>query len=950
VNETSGDEDAIGIGLTDPALLAETVGGDPRISGAAAGAPPKLDRGRAIGRYLIVGRLGAGGMGVVLRAFDPDLDRSVAIKVVSVRAGDGVSDTLQIRDRLMREAQAIARISHPNVIAVYDVGLCDAAGDPIDDAADAALVYVAMEFVDGNTLGAWCKAPGRTWVEIRDAYVAAGRGLAEAHAAGLIHRDFKPDNVMVGRDGRVRVLDFGLARALSHTPTVRHEDVADLRTGQSDSLDKSMTVAGAVMGTPAYMSPEQHIGAPTDDKSDQFSFCVALFEALYGQRPFEGETVAALSFNVLQGRVVRPEGMASAAPMFVQRALLRGLLVDTQARFESMEALLRALTVDPSRRRRRWWLAAGAVGVLTLGAGLGARVAAEDPVAPPPAPCTGAAAAIDPVWNDARRSTIGDAFEATGRAYARGTWSRAAEVIDARTTAWIAEHTAACRATRVTAEQSEAKMDQRVACLERQRRDLDALLTALSRADDDGVRRAIDAVHKLPTPDRCVTPHDPGAPPRDPQDATFAAAIDDALPPITAAMELGRTEEARAALAPWVAPTDALDHPPVTARVRQLQAMLSDEPKVTRRLLEEALWAAMAAGDDETAARVAGRLVEAVGYALADREGGERWLAFARAVLQRTGGDRRTEAQIDTAEGATLVAAGRYEDALAVHERSREYWAAQEGGADGLAHVLLDMSAAQVQLGRIDEAIASSSQALELRRQVYGEDHPQVAAALREVGNASAAAQDFDAALPKMQEALRIQRAASGGRSIDVAVLLDDIGRILRRRGDLDGAIRNHTDALEIWQEVLGDPHADLAVSLLNIGYTLVAAGRYEDALAQQRRALAMFEAALGAEHPYLVYASNSVGSSLVELSRFAEARPVLEHALTLTHLSVDPTLFAETKFTLSHALVDDPSATAADRARARALATEARESYRTQPERWRPQIGQIDEWLRKHA
>ncbi len=911
---------------------------------------PTLERGRAIGRYLIVERLGAGGMGVVLRAFDPDLDRSVAIKLVGVESAGGEHDTLQVRERLLREAQAMARLSHPNVIAVYDVGLCDADGGPIDDPAEASLVYVAMEYVDGVTLRQWSDGQTRPWAQVRECYAAAGRGLAAAHAAGLIHRDFKPDNVMVGDDGRVRVLDFGLARALGKTPTVRDAELADLRSGQLESLDRSMTAAGAVMGTPAYMSPEQHLGAPTDDKSDQFSFCVAMFEALYGKRPFRGDTLAALSLHVMQGKIEIPDD-APSVPGFVHRALVRGLEVDADKRFVSMDALLRALYADPAKRRRRWWQVGAIVGVLGLGAGIGARLSGSgaDPTTPPE-PCTGAADAFAKVWNDARRTTVGDAFSRSQRAYAADTWARAATAIDAQAQAWIDEHTAACRATRVTGEQSEAKMDERIGCLVDQRDRLDALLGAMTRADDDSVARAIDAVRSLPPPDRCRSPPDAGAAPSDPDRARWAAAVEAALPPIRAAIDLGRFDEARAALAPWVAPTDALDHPPVTAAVRSLQAELADAPKLERDLLEGSLWAATAAGDSQRALGLTTRLAIAVGYRLADRDGGERWLAFGRALLRRRGDDPDARAHLDGAEGTILVAAGQYADALVAHGRARDHWAQDERAATRLANVLLDMGAAHVALGNVDEAIALDKEALRLRRTVYGDEHPVIAAALRELGNAIGHTPDTDAALPKLQEALTIRRATNGADSTDVAILLDDIGRMLRRKGDLQGAIEHHEQALKIWEAKLGDPHADLAVSLLNIGYTFAAAGRHDEALTHQQRALQMFEAALGPEHPYIVYASNSVGASLVRLARFEEARPVLRRALTLTHVSVDPTLFAETKFTLANALADDPAATRAERVESVQLAKAARDSYATQAQRWGPQIEQIDAWLAERS
>src|SRR3954469_19947733 len=210
-----------------------------------------------------MGLLGRGGMGVVLSAYDPLLDRRVALKLLRPGAFPGVSEQ-EGRARLQREAQAMARLAHPNVVAVHDVGTV---GEQL---------FIAMEYVDGQTLTAWRSSAERDWRAIVLMYLGAGSGLQAAHAAGMVHRDFKPDNVLIGSDGRPRVGDFGLVSV-----TRASEGAATTEAGT--------TRHGAIMGTPGYMSPEQVRGEPSDAQSDQFSFCVALYEALYGQRPFAAE-------------------------------------------------------------------------------------------------------------------------------------------------------------------------------------------------------------------------------------------------------------------------------------------------------------------------------------------------------------------------------------------------------------------------------------------------------------------------------------------------------------------------------------------------------------------------------------------------------------------------------------------------------------------------------------
>ncbi len=901
-----------------------------------------LRRGSALGRYLIVDRLGAGGMGVVYRAFDPDLDRSIALKLVSVDShGDSESD--QERARLLREAQAMARLSHPNVIPVFDVGILDQA------------VFVAMELVDGVTLRQWLRERERSVAEILEVFREAGRGLAAAHAADLIHRDFKPDNVMVGHDGRVRVLDFGLARATG-SATTQSQEVDDLRVSAPGSLERSMTVAGAVMGTPAYMSPEQHLGAPVDAAADQFALCVAMFEALFGARPFGGDTLATLSLAVLQGKITVPPGARSKAPAWLLAVLTRGLSVDAEARYPSMHALLEALSHDPARRRRRWALGGGAVAVLAVGTVAGAWLAGGTP-APSTAPpmCTGASEAFASTWSPTRRDAIGEAFVATGLPYAAATWSATAARIDAVAEAWIAQHTEACRATRVTGQQSDALMDLRMACLDRQRQRVDALATAMAEPDAEGIGRAFDAARHLPDPARCGDVEALRARIPQPDDPAALAQLQELRPAIaqvTAQLALGHPRAAREQLEPLLPQVESLDFPPLSAEALRLHADLQDETgdvKDARRTLERAYAAATAAGDARWAATIAHALAFTVGYQLADADGGLRWVELGRASLRRLGGDADLAALLDGAEGSTLVAAGRDEEALVAHGRARDHWRAIDPNSPDLAAVLDSIGAVHVRRGEIDTAVELHREALALKRAAYGERHPQVAASARELGAALSQAHRYPEARTQLELALEINRESRGGQTQYVATLLDDIGRILRRQDKLDEAIEHHRQALEIWEAVLGDAHPDLGVSVLNVGYTLNAAGRFADALAQFERALTIFEGSVGKDHPYVVYASNSIASANIDLERYAVAQVHLERVLGMD-VQVDPTLIAETQFMLTHALFGQADSTAADRARGRTLAAQALTSYRTQAERWGPQIAKIEAWLTEHG
>jgi tetratricopeptide (TPR) repeat protein/TolB-like protein len=299
--------------------------------------------GTKVGRFLVEGQLGSGGMGVVYAAHDRELDRRIALKVLK-----GAVDEEQ-RLRLMREGQAMARVTHENVITVHEVGI------------EGSIVFLAQELLDGGTLREWLETK-HTQAEILAKFVAAGRGLAAAHRAGLVHRDFKPDNVLLGKDGRVRVSDFGLARSLVSvdvmTETVPGGSPID-PLGQTSKTEvdlanpmMTMTRTGAVMGTPLYMSPEQHLGKNADARSDQFSFCVALYQALYGDVPFAGKTAPALADAVIDGRMQPPPKSASV-PSRIRKILLRGLATNPADRYPTMDALIADLTFEPGKRRRR---------------------------------------------------------------------------------------------------------------------------------------------------------------------------------------------------------------------------------------------------------------------------------------------------------------------------------------------------------------------------------------------------------------------------------------------------------------------------------------------------------------------------------------------------------------------------------------------------------------------
>jgi tetratricopeptide (TPR) repeat protein/predicted Ser/Thr protein kinase len=323
---------------------------------SASSAHGTLPRGSMVSRYVLLGLVGSGGFGEVYSAYDPQLDRRVALKLMhaSIKKRDGS------RDQLQSEAKALARLNHENVLRVYDFG------DHEDD------VFLTMEFIDGQTLKDWFGATNRSWMEVRDVMVAAGRGLAAAHHAHIVHADFKPHNILIDRRNRVLVADFGLARAM-----YGHERaLEDPAFGLDDAQRLQAASANAdprprYAGSPAYMAPEQFRGQ-LDERSDQYSFCVTLFEGLFGRRPFLQTTLAELRIAVMAGEIVWPEP-GHGVPSWICDVLVRGLALRPQERFASMDELLAALVsepVAPSHRRRNIFLVGSATVALSLAVGV----------------------------------------------------------------------------------------------------------------------------------------------------------------------------------------------------------------------------------------------------------------------------------------------------------------------------------------------------------------------------------------------------------------------------------------------------------------------------------------------------------------------------------------------------------------------------------------------------
>ncbi len=490
----------------------------------------ELSPGARLGRYVILKHLGHGGMGVVYLAFDGELERRVAIKVLRAEATAGLSAG-ETRARLLREAQAMAKVSHPNVVSVYDVGTFG------ND------VFIAMEYVRGTTLREWryqTKPRPRALVEM---YIQAGRGLEAAHAAGILHRDFKSDNVLVDEQGHAKVLDFGLARLEERTEEAseKTDKIALSETGvdHKAGLSTPITRVGSILGTPAYMAPEQILGETATARSDQFAFCVALYEAICGVLPFEGESLTTLASNIYSARI-RPVPSGVRCPRGVRRVIVRGLDGTANKRFVSMSELLEALERALGAPVR--WLARG--GAVAMAAGMTALVALRPG---PPKVCRGAEQELAPAWSAARAEEVRRAFKATGSELADEAFAHTKPILDKYAASWIAASTDACEATRVRGTQSSEALDLRMGCLGQRSKELKATVNLLAHADDKTLDRSVEAAARLTPVDSCSDVSVLRAPFAPPKDEAQRRAVDDArkrLADVQALLNAAKFDEA----------------------------------------------------------------------------------------------------------------------------------------------------------------------------------------------------------------------------------------------------------------------------------------------------------------------------------------------------------------------------------------------------------------------
>ncbi len=884
-----------GVTLGGHTLMAPTMGGSPA-------APTSAAAGTTIGRFLVIEELGRGGMGVVHAAYDPELDRKVAIKVLIPRAD---VDRGELEARFRREAQAMARLVHPNVVTVLEVG--------VDGRLDPARLFVAMEYVDGGTLRAWLGERERRTDEILDVFTAAARGLAAAHAAGIVHRDFKPDNVLVDRTGHTRVTDFGLARAFGAARTPAAD--GSTTTPHGLLLSGDLTADDTVVGTPSYMAPEQLGGGDVGPAADQFAWCVALYEALYGCRPFPHGSVPARTAAIVQGNVTPPK-VRRPVPAQVHRLLLRGLGADPAARFDGMATVVRTLALARRRRLGRALLLMAAIGAVVA---VPAFAMLRDDEG---AHCPDPVAELAGVWDPA---VAGQLHLHYARALPErpelGTGMEAS--LSARAEAWRGAMDQVC-ADQAAGKHTTAVIAVRSDCLRERHVELRVLVQGLLAGDASVLTSASRAVEDLPTVERCSdVAHylDTSEAMIDPALRPGIDATREALAAARAARALGRPLVAHEFLVQVTADARALGHAPVLAEALLEQgtsaAALGRAGEAHDALLEavrlavaqrrsalvvDGLLATLSLrGGDGSTHEITLIADVALGH-LESIDGADRLrrdVLLRRGYAARLGGDytraRRdwadaaalgdggADAVVDRANDAVLAAdAGDWAASEVILGRLREMAALTPGFPAVGAMFDFNLGLCRCGMGDVDGAEARFEQAHATYRRLYGDAHPKIAdthrarsRCLAEFGDTAAGRRHLDLATEMHANTEVSERDGLALEGLRIVIETYEGAPIDDTRRRMDWLVEHVRSR---W--TAGSPTA--AGFELEFGLALLHRGAAADAARYFDGAREAYATAMGRTSTHALVAQALLGVALADAGHTARARTELDGTLAV--------------------------------------------------------------------
>lgn len=896
-------------------------------SRSQSGLVPKV--GASVGRYVVLGQVGSGGMGIVLRAYDPLLEREVALKVLRPSL---LSE--RARARVLREARAMAKLSHPNVVPLYDIDL---------DATHG--VVLAMELVAGGTMAQWLEG-AHAWDEVVDRFVAAGRGLVAAHDAGLLHRDFKPTNVLIGDDGRARVTDFGLAcqadrvehsQALSSHP----DPVAPSGDEMAAGTPVRLTEAGAVVGTLAYMAPEQHDTLELTTAADQFAFCASLWHGLTGSLPFDAKAVA--EFDGLKRGAPPSWPRDIHVPSRVIAALQRGLSTDPSSRWPSMPALLAELE-RPRFRRRRY--GAIAMGFGLVGATAWAAVALSDDDAP--APCSQGTQQLAESWSEERRQQVRDAMRGSDVQYAERVHTAVDNRLQVYADGWVDAYTDNCEATNVRRDQSAEVMDLRMQCLSRARAGLSAAAELLSDGSPEMLDKAFAIVDGLVPLVRCddidrLRAEAP--PPSRPEIATAVADARAALAGVELTAAAGRYDEARAGVDGLVASTATLGHAPLALELAILGARLrvkEGDIDGAEQALTSAATQALSLGLRATAVEAANQLIFVVGYTERRHDAAEAWASVAEGLVNHPQASDSERAGFLNHRGALRQSQERPVDAEADYRAALAlYVELRDPEHVNNALIMENIAGALFNQGRLDEGVEQMLEAMALSSKVWGNSHPSTIKSrmnlslLRQAqGKLEEAEADVKKAIADAEEVLGLGHPVTLNGLTYLALVQQKSKQLAQAEATMRTIVKRRTDAH-------GSGHLEVARARLDLARVIKGRGDHGAAEAEVRAALPVLES-LGEQHTEVLRAYLVLADTMHRGGRPGDAVPVLERVVKASsEQSPNSPQYADAAFRLAKALRD--LSRTPDRAQALAEAALAiRRGKGGNPS----EVAKIEEWL----
>ncbi len=882
-----------------------------------AGPPQPTAIEKRFGRFEIIDVLGSGGMGTVFEARDTTLDRTVALKLLHASVAP------KPQRRLLREAKALAKLSHPNVVQIFEAGLVE------------GRAFIAMELVRGQDLARW-QRERHGWRECVEIYLQAARGLAAAHEEGLLHRDFKPGNCIIDESGRVRVLDFGLARPIHR---LRH---ASRTTASEDAMSDGAQriVEGrrrGVIGTLGYMPLEQLWRQPLDAKSDQFSLCVSLFEALHGQRPFSGSDIDDLIGRMLDGSIDDPPSK-QRIPRALQRLLERGLGARPQHRWDSMEEFIEELESTLTPPRRRWWWGAAGLGVLGLSTGVWWSLR--------PSPCDDPSEALGTAWNEAQRARVSEALADTDEGLALSIPAR----LDEHAEHWMQSQRELCAAERDPASDP-VKRTTHQTCLDEGRESLVQTVDLLLESEPE---LRLIAARRLQLPDlsRCSDPErfESYLPlPDDPDDAARARPLRLVLARCDLLIGSGRYDDALELLRSAIPEAEDLGFGPLLAEVELKHGtILSNQGQYEQanQHLEEAYARALEHGYAHTELLASNALAYVVGDLLDQHEAGLKWGLTAEARARQpwvAANVRHTTIEL---VGNIYYEQGRFSSALERYERALAAREASNPDDPGLDLTRANIALVLHEQGRYEDALPVLRDVLEVKLDRLGTDHPSVAHARLRLGMTLHRLGQHDAAMDLYTASLESYQASHGLVHPGSAAVLVEIGRLLVDRGEWADALAIHQHALWVSEQAFGPSHSHVAECWLGLGRVLTAYGQLEPARRHVERGVRIVEQALGPRHVYTGAALTQLGALQLQRGERAEARDTLERALGILEESEGPaTTTAQARFALAQVLWSSPG----ERDDALSFARRARQTFAEVASADPEPLAALDAWL-EHA